>query len=515
METQNFFQSLARALHGHLDSLSALNAACDETGAYVVESDPLLSKRISQLTSTLEVSLMELDAIIESHESLKLTLTPCTSAKAPESCLPREALSDAFKKVEFTNQSVRHAIQELDAYIVDVCISHTNGIDQNSMRKLYLSGMRQRLAFDKGTELSARDVWTQTFEYLALDALTTNPDVFEYLFLHSAFGFGAQHAERAVEILIHKGLSSSLGALTCLPTLNLQNSHLLYVAVQCGSFESVKHLLALPTISVNVKTRLGTTPLMQAVKSVQIECCKALIQHPQLEINATDSNRKTAFHYALEKGCDEITQLFIDHVSTNLNTEDVEGNQTLVTATNFASASTFAQLIAHPRINVNLLNSNNQSVLMRVILFYKTHETNISALLESPLLDVNLGDETYKRTPLMLAMSYGTTEAVKKLLSRKDINLHAFDNEGRSVLEHAVMTFCRQSAQNMFVFFNDARCDTKLELLRCKSSKSDRILDRFRKNNLDLLEDLISCFIDSPQFFYEKYCVQQFLISFT
>lgn len=177
-----------------------------------------------------------------------------------------------------------------------------------------------------------------------------------------------------------------------------------------------------------------THPFFNPSNPTSFEVGKELlnaIRKQQMIKWAGSDSRKLAllpwFDAAVDGDCKTIKELF-DKV--DINAADPKGMTALHWACEMNHLPVVVILLTKPDINVNALNEDGDSALMRAV-FSKANDI-VALLLKAPKIDVNIVCTcSGKDTALNMAASIGNVTAVKLLLSRPEIRL---DQRNRSNL---------------------------------------------------------------------------------
>lgn len=99
----------------------------------------------------------------------------------------------------------------------------------------------------------------------------------------------------------------------------------LHVASKEGNIDNVKLLLARKEINVNA-CGYDKTPLIDAVSGGNAEITKLLLNDPRIDVNATDRFKRTALHFAAQRGDEIIIKTLLDMKDIKSNVRDVSYN---------------------------------------------------------------------------------------------------------------------------------------------------------------------------------------------
>jgi len=107
----------------------------------------------------------------------------------------------------------------------------------------------------------------------------------------------------------------------------------------------------------------------------------------------------------------EVSSLLRDHPEIDVNWGTEETQWTLLhIASRYGHVEVVRLLLAHPDINVNLMNIDGQTPFSRGCLH--GHVSIVQVMLKDPRIDVTL-DDNYGRTPLWYASRHGKHEVIE------------------------------------------------------------------------------------------------------
>lgn len=97
------------------------------------------------------------------------------------------------------------------------------------------------------------------------------------------------------------------------------NCTFLHQAVEHNYVDVLDHLLSLENIDVNTQAIGGNTPLHYEVTKGDSEIVTKLLDHPDIDTNITNDNKKTAFAIAFDNKNGEIITLFTEFYDNTNN----------------------------------------------------------------------------------------------------------------------------------------------------------------------------------------------------
>jgi ankyrin repeat protein len=192
-------------------------------------------------------------------------------------------------------------------------------------------------------------------------------------------------------------------------------------------------LLVAAGASMEVLSKEGRTPLLEAARSGRAGVIRILAQNGA-NVHATDKDGKNAFHLVRGKqDTDSITALL--DLGVNLVARD-ERDCTPLHAAMWDSDESKAKLLLKHGANPQAVDNDGELPIVGA-----TCAGNIAMmkLLFESGIDINHRGKTL-RTLLFPAIITRKEQAVRFLLSQKDFDLNARDNEGRTALMEAVQS---------------------------------------------------------------------------
>lgn len=201
----------------------------------------------------------------------------------------------------------------------------------------------------------------------------------------------------------------------------------LYLAAKWGHTEIVKKLISLPQISVNKgeitnkKGKPGYTPLMGALKAKDINCVKALLNHPDIDPNIIVNELKIngfkleesalsmamTFSYEPEIYVQELLKhpninpnLSISTYNKDLGKEITLEVNHLVFAISTSNTELISLLLSHPNIDISCMKDKELSIWQKssMLVRYTFPELNCTdyvferTVSNEELEDMDLGD---------------------------------------------------------------------------------------------------------------------------
>lgn len=224
----------------------------------------------------------------------------------------------------------------------------------------------------------------------------------------------------------------------------------------------LKALLAAPNINVNVQghfihgERRGT-PLHYAVEINEVECVRALLAVPGVDVNAKtdddDLNNKfaglqeTPLHMAAEDSKVDIIHLLLSAPNINVNERSHDKITALHNAAFNGELEAVKALLSAPNIDVNSRDWEGITPLHLAV--EEKHDDVMMALLSAPNIDVNVRSDKGE-TALQLALAHRHVEAVMALLSSPNLDI---DSEPPHIRDAVKKTVEVVGFQDFSVFF--------------------------------------------------------------
>lgn len=219
--------------------------------------------------------------------------------------------------------------------------------------------------------------------------------------------------------------------------------------------------------------------LFNHIKNGDIDNVKNIIQsHPKIDL-------RVAFNVACSVGRIEIAKLLFDTGRVDINYQDQYGQTPLMLSIMDNDISTSKFLLAKHNIDINKQNNQGNTALC-LATSYKQIEIIKLLLARHDLIDVNSSifiaaqNNEYKpleillkdfrsninatdkqeRTALMFGVSWDNEEAVKVLLSKKDIDINKQNKQGNTAFINA----CKSSSKDVIILLlEDPRTNTEIK----------------------------------------------------
>jgi ankyrin repeat protein len=186
-------------------------------------------------------------------------------------------------------------------------------------------------------------------------------------------------------------------------------------------------LLQTPDIDVNAPNQLGSTSLHVAALNGRTEIVNALLGAPGIDVNAPNDGGLTPLHFAAQYGRTETVNALLGAPGIDVNAPNDRGLTPLHVAAQYGHTETVNALLGAPGINVNAANQFGNTALHFAAHYGRTETVN--ALLGAPGIDVNTVDDA-SSTALHFAALNGHTETVNALLQAPGIDVNTPNERG-------------------------------------------------------------------------------------
>lgn len=144
--------------------------------------------------------------------------------------------------------------------------------------------------------------------------------------------------------------------------------------------------------------------------------------------------RRTALHYAVCNGEEEIVRLLLDSGKVDANSKDNHGQTPLSRAAQCDQEAVVRVLLESEKVNADSKDNHDQTPLSWAAEYGR--EAVVRVLLESERVDADFKDN-FGRTPLSWAAERGHEAVVKVLLESEKVDANSKDNDGQTPLSLA------------------------------------------------------------------------------
>ncbi|XP_059473664.1 uncharacterized protein LOC132195582 [Neocloeon triangulifer] len=193
----------------------------------------------------------------------------------------------------------------------------------------------------------------------------------------------------------------------------------LSMAISMG-FEPATRVILERGADVNQRNESGETALIMSIVANHPTLMQILLQHPEVEVDATDSDGLTALHYAAQDGLYKAMEILLQN-GADANLQDAIGYTSLHRVLQSGNLECINLLLSVPNVNVNLRDRLNGFAPVHMALAMRLEDAAL-ALAEKEDADVNLRvslpslHDTYIGfTPLHIAAAHGLTRFIRRL----------------------------------------------------------------------------------------------------
>jgi hypothetical protein len=145
-----------------------------------------------------------------------------------------------------------------------------------------------------------------------------------------------------------------------------------------GFTTSVKRLLSIRNINVNVKDARGATPLHYTAANGHVEIVRLLLQNGA-EVNVRSITGETHLHYAAIRGQVDVLHLLVEN-GVDLEAQNDDGRRVLHWAAFYGHLPFIQELISRCHVDINARDNNGETALSRARARSHSHPTVISFL---------------------------------------------------------------------------------------------------------------------------------------
>ena len=203
-----------------------------------------------------------------------------------------------------------------------------------------------------------------------------------------------------------------------------ENGTLLFLAALKGHTNTVRELLSVPRIDVNLAQKQGATALQAAVQEGHVKVVELLLCARGINVNLARPTGVTALHIAVQTGRVEVAKLLLDKDGINVNPVQLGGSTPLYIAVQNGHAEMVRLMLGVRGINVNQANLQGATPLL--VAAHKGYEEVVKLLLATPGIDIDRQTDD-GATALFMAIQENFPGIVEQLVHRgADANLALF-----------------------------------------------------------------------------------------
>ena len=217
--------------------------------------------------------------------------------------------------------------------------------------------------------------------------------------------------------------------------IKFQNSNLLHLAVKYDNVGLAEALLQ-HNANINAFYR-GKTPFMRALKYSSAAVQDLLLSREDLDINIQNQARENALWYAIHYGTFSTVKRVLEQANVQVDVKHKHGRTALHLAV-FAGRIGLVHLLLSSGSDPDLQDDSGHSPWDYARRFNRPAMEMIFS--NDPMAEVFLGTQSSQEAelPLHQAVSYGSVDAVKRLLRQKGLSLDIQNRKGSTALHLAV-----------------------------------------------------------------------------
>ncbi|KAI3188526.1 hypothetical protein DTO003C3_10231 [Penicillium roqueforti] len=219
--------------------------------------------------------------------------------------------------------------------------------------------------------------------------------------------------------------------------IKFQNSNLLHLAVKYDNV-GLAGVLLQHNANINAFYR-GKTPLMRALKYSSAAVRELLLNRRDLDINIQNQARDSALSYAIHYGNSSTVKSVLEQPNVRVDVKHKHGRTALHLAV-FAGRIGFVHLLLYSGSDPDLQDDSGHSPWDWARRFNRPMMEMIFS--NDPKSEVFLGTQSSQdaELPLHQAVSYGSVDAVKRLLGQKGLDLDIQNRKGYTPLHLAIQS---------------------------------------------------------------------------
>ena len=209
----------------------------------------------------------------------------------------------------------------------------------------------------------------------------------------------------------------------------------LMFACKQGHVKVIRQLLDYGAAINDISDR-GETALFEAIYGDHEEALKSLLSQTELEINIvhTKQEYRTGLMLAASQGQSNIVEILLGHPNIDVNAQDSNGDSALCLAAEFGSKETIQILLKKPTIDINKVNHRGWSALY--IAAKEDHINCVEFLLEANV-NSSLKDEDFQATAILRAADFGWYDVVDLMANYQSVDITCTDINNRGLFHYA------------------------------------------------------------------------------
>ena len=209
----------------------------------------------------------------------------------------------------------------------------------------------------------------------------------------------------------------------------------LMLACKQGHVKVTRQLLGWGA-AINEVSDKGDTALFEAIYGNHQEVLKTLLSQKELNVNMiqTKQEDRTGLMLAASQGQTDIVEMFLDHPNIDVNAQDSNGDSALCLAAEAGSKETIRILLKKPTIDMNKVDHRGWSPLY--IAAKEDHVKCVELLLENNA-DSSLRDKDFRATAILRAADFGWYDVVDLMANYQSVDITSTDINGRGLFHYA------------------------------------------------------------------------------
>ena len=208
----------------------------------------------------------------------------------------------------------------------------------------------------------------------------------------------------------------------------------LHLAALFNLSKTVSDMLETGRFAADAEDQRGRTPLVYAAYKNNKATVKALVHHPDVDVNRLNSTNSpwSILMSAVQRGHSEIVELLLEREEIDVNGRS--HMSPLMLAAQIGDCATLEVLLRHKDIEVDYSGLLGMTALHWATSFDQIEIVRVLLLRD----DVNPNQRKRNGvTSLAIAAALGRIEIAKLLLERQDVDVNSKDNNGKTVLQYA------------------------------------------------------------------------------